>query len=345
MMLKYLQGNWERLDLDRYSPTRQLDMVMITPRFWASSHVVFLIFPKDQSKPTMVAKVPRLAGPSASISREVANLRAVQSSRPDGFNSIPQVIACENYAERQVLLETALAGRPMDPPTVRQNPDRCCRAVVNWLERLQVVTRQETNGSKEWYEKQVNHSIRDLRRLLSLTAAEEEVLAKTEKIATPLRDVHLPLVFTHGDLSHPNVMWLDEHQPAVVDWELADPQGLPGTDLFMFLTYIAFARHKTRSSGNYLPAFQEAFFSDEAWAQPYIKSYAHALRLEVETLKALFILTWLRYSASLLNRIQEAPQTSGKLGAKTAAWIRDNRYYQLWQYAVNHVEDLKWSLV
>ncbi len=342
MILTYLHDNWEQLHLERFSPTRQLSTVMITPRFRASSHVVCLLMPRGQSEPVMVAKVPRLAGPSSSVTREVSNLRAVQASRPEGFASIPQVIAFEKYASRQFLLETALVGKPMDPPAVRSDPDHSCRAVIDWLVELQLATQQKGHSQTEWVENLVTKPLRQFRSLLSLSAEEAEWLGLTQDLVLPLQEAGLSPVFEHGDLSYPNVMWLHNGQPGVVDWELASARGLPGFDLFFFLSYIAFARHKTRSSGDYLPAFREAFFGKGAWAVPYIRSYCQRLQLPEDTWAPLFVLTWLRYMTSLLDRLDEATQSSGELGAETAAWLRQNRYYKLWHYAVTHVSDLHW---
>ena len=342
MILTYLQDNWERLQLERYSPTRQLSTVMITPRFRASSHVVYLLLPQGQAEPVMVAKVPRLAGPSASVKREVANLRAVQDSYPEGFSTIPRVIAFEEHASRQFLLETALTGKPMDPPAVRSDADRCCRAVLDWLGELQVATKQTVQGDGDWYENLVVEPLRRFRNLLPLSNEEWQWLIKTEELVAPLQEADLPLVFEHGDLSHPNVMWLHDGQPGVVDWELAAPRGLPGFDLFFFLSYVAFAKHRARSSGAYLPAFRAAFFGEAAWAIPYIRAYGERLQLPEGTPVALFMLTWLRYAASLLGRLDEAPQTSGALSAETAVWLRENRYYEMWRYAVTHVDELRW---
>lgn len=341
MILTYLHDNWDRLHLERFSPTRQLSTVMLTPRFRASSHVVCLLMPRGQSEPVMVAKIPRLAGPSASVTREVANLRAVQASQPGGFASIPQVIAFENYASRQFLLETALVGKPMDPPAVRSDPDRCCRAVIDWLVELQLVTRQRQRQTG-WVENLVTRPLRQFRSLLPLSAEEAQWLTVTQDLVVPLQEAELPPVFEHGDLSYPNVMWLHNGQPGVVDWELASPRGLPGFDLFFFLSYIAFARRKARSSGDYLPAFREAFFGERAWAVPYIRSYCQRLQLPEDMWASLFVLTWLRYMTSLLDRLDEASQSSGELGVETAAWLRQNRYYELWRYAVTHVSDLHW---
>src|SRR5262245_56876645 len=129
-VLTYLQTNRQRLDLARYGVPEKLSSVVVTPRFRASSHVVFLVLAPGRPEPLLVAKLPRLGGSisapalpsneeygaaSVSVKREVANLRAVQAGRAGGYESIPRVVAFEEYLGRPILVETALVGDPLDP--------------------------------------------------------------------------------------------------------------------------------------------------------------------------------------------------------------------------------------
>jgi hypothetical protein len=91
----FMNEHWERLRLGRFSPTRRLSFVMLTPRFRNSSHLVFLLIPESKSKPVLVAKVPRLPGQSPGMEREAERLRQIHALRPQGFDSIPRLVACE----------------------------------------------------------------------------------------------------------------------------------------------------------------------------------------------------------------------------------------------------------
>ena len=53
----------------------------------------------------------------------------------------------------------------------------------------------------------------------------------------PLRAASVPRVFEHGDLSHPNLIWLPTGRVGVVDWELAEEEGFPLHDLSFFLAF------------------------------------------------------------------------------------------------------------
>jgi aminoglycoside phosphotransferase (APT) family kinase protein len=128
----------------------------------------------------------------------------------------------------------------------------------------------------------------------------------------------------------------------VVDWELADSHGLPGCDLFFFLTYVAFALHRTRENGRHVEAFHSAFFGPEAWAKVYVQQYTERVGLPPQALTPLFVLTWVRYLASLLVRL-EATVPAEAVDEETAAWLRQNRYYALWQHAMAHQEKISFA--
>jgi aminoglycoside phosphotransferase len=371
-VLTYLEANRQRLDLARYGVPERLSSVVVTPRFRASSHVVFLVLAPGKPEPLLVAKLPRLGGSSASVEREVANLRAVQTGRAGGFHSIPRVVAFEEYRGRPILVETALVGNPMDPAAVRRDQDQCCTMVVSWLAELPRPARRadsavpvtaasrlthSTNAEQavagldiqqagsehmiSWFSRLVEQPLRHFECVFPLSVEEQRLLERTWELIAPLRDADLPSVFEHGDLSHPNIMLLRNGEPGVVDWELAEPRGLPTYDLFFFLTYIAFASHNARKGDEHLAAFHTAFFGHAAWARPYVAAYAGRLRLPPHTLTPLFVLCWARYMTSLLQRLDAAP-ASGRLGRETADWLRANRYYALWRHAVLNARGLDW---
>src|SRR5512141_1974117 len=125
MVSEHLAENRQRLELDRYDVPTRLSCVLVTPRFRASRHVVFLVLPEGQAEPVLVAKVPRLAGMNQGVEREAANLRTAQASRPRGFDSIPRLVAYESYRGQPLLVETALRGPLMDPGRVRADLPGC----------------------------------------------------------------------------------------------------------------------------------------------------------------------------------------------------------------------------
>src|SRR5262245_53963786 len=94
-VMQFLNTNRQRLSLEQYGLGRHPQCLLVTPRFRASGHVVFVVLSERTGDPLLVAKVPRLLEASASIEREAAGLQLVQQLRPGGFDSIPRLIACE----------------------------------------------------------------------------------------------------------------------------------------------------------------------------------------------------------------------------------------------------------
>jgi aminoglycoside phosphotransferase len=319
-----------------------MSYVAVTPRFRASRHVVFLILAQREPNPVLVAKMARLIGPSASLAREAANLRMLQQSLVGGYASTPRVIALEDHLGHPLLIETALVGRPMDRPTIRRQFRGCCELMADWLAEMpragHLNAGSQPSGFKQW----VEQPLHDFAASFPLSAAEEKLLQDTWNLVAPLREASLPLVFEHGDLCHPNLLLLNDGRPGVLDWELAQPTGLPACDLFFFLNYAAFARHEATDNRRAIRAFREAFFGRAAWAWPYVRRYAERLHLSPHLLTPLFVLCWVRYVVGLLTRLGTTHLAAGTVEVGTAAWLRSNRYYALWQYTVAHAEQLAW---
>lgn len=341
LVLDFLTKNRERLRLDRYRVPEHLTSVMLTPRFRASRHVVFLILPRRKAKPVLVAKVPRLGDRSPSLSREAAALRAIQSMRPGGFESIPQLVAFEEYRGYPILVETALNGKLLDPTHVRRDLEGACELALDWLTDLP----QTETGSAEadWYDRQITQPLHAFATAFPLSPKEEQLLVRTQALITPLRQAPLPLVVEHGDVSHPNLIALHTHTLGVVDWELAELQGLPACDMFFFLTYVAFAQSFARTRRDFLVPFNEAFFGPDAWAVRYVKQYAQRMRIDVQYLTPLFVLCWARYMSRLLLRLHNDDPRPGRVEPETAAWLRGNRYYALWRHSLTHLDSLGWA--
>jgi aminoglycoside phosphotransferase (APT) family kinase protein len=338
-VVSFLVQHWQRLPLRISGTPPRLASVVMTPRFRASSHVIFFILADGQTQPLLVVKVPRLPGDNSRLDREAANLQMVHTARAGGFHSIPRVVAYEDYRDSRLLIETALVGQTMTPVLVRRQPQACIEAVLAWLIDLHIETSTCHENGKEWFSCLVERPLDCFESSFPLSDEEKRLLDQTRELITPLRDADVTAVFEHGDLSAPNILIAGAASLGVVDWELAEPQGLPALDLFFFLTFVAFARRRARQQTDCLAAFHEAFFGPRAWAWPYVIRYAAKLQLSSEVLKPLFIVCWSRYVTNIVMRLHDLSSWEG-LEEETATWLRTNRYYALWRHTVRHVQEL-----
>jgi aminoglycoside phosphotransferase (APT) family kinase protein len=338
-VVSYLTENWQRLQLQKYGNPSQLSALTSTPRFRASAHLLFFVVSEARSTPFLVAKVPRISGDNARLDREFENLTHLQSSRPLGFDSVPRIVAYDDYKGNKVLIQTALINQTMRPAVVRKNREICVSNVLTWLIELHQATMMRERQSTSDFHRLVTDHLDRFERHFSMSETEKELVAGTRELANELAPDDLVQVFEHGDLSSPNILMDHEKRVGVVDWELADPRGLPAADFFFFLTYIAFALHRAKSTSKCLEAFQECFFGTDAWAIPHIVAYREKLDLSPKLLKPLFVLCWSRYVTSLVARLCE-DNDAGTLSKESAEWLRDNRYFALWRYTMKHINEI-----
>lgn len=332
----FLRENWQRLTLERFGSRGRLSCVLATPRFRASSHVVFLILSDRLTTPILIGKVPRLTGDVRPLAREAANLRALQTARAGGFDSVPQLVAYEDSPSQSLLLETALIGAPVGLRA--GHPSSNIDRVIDWLIEFHNATRRPSETATNWYARLADEPCERFLTLLPCDDAERHLIDRTSMLAGALRDRDVPLVFEHGDFCGPNILVGHDGGIGVVDWELAEPQGLPALDLFFLLAAAAFTRDGAGTEKGYLASFRRAFFGPSAWAAPYISRYANRVGLSASLLAPLFVLCWSRYVTTLAGRLHDID--GGTLESETVGWLRSNRYYALWNYAVAHYNDL-----
>lgn len=339
LVLSFLSNNWHRLALQRFGDSTRLSCVMLTPRFRASSHVICFVLTEGQSEPIFVVKLPRLPGDHSRLDREAANLHAANHNRAPEDVSIPRVVAYEDFHQHRLLIETAVPGRTMSPAVVRRQPELCTETAITWLTNLQLATVTRSATASSWFERLIEEPLLQFKKTLPANDDTVRLIDATVALLQSLRHRDIPLVMSHEDFSPPNILLTEKGNIGVVDWELAEPQGLPASDFFFFLTYIAFARNGARKNAEYIKAFQQAFFGANTWSQPYARRYGESLKIPQEILKPLFVATWSRYVTGLIARLQESGEGS-TVGNATVQWLKTNRYYVLWRYAIEHVDAL-----
>ena len=332
----FLKDNWQRLALDRFGSPDRVSCVLATPRFRASGHVVFLVLSDWLATPVLIGKVPRLSGDDRPLAREAANLRALQTVRAGGFDCVPQLVAYETKPHQSLLLETAVVGAPIRLGA--NGSTSKIDKVVDWLIDFHLATMRSSETVTEWYEQLADDPGERFLTLLPEDSDERHLVDRTASIANTLRDLDVPLVFEHGDFCPPNILVGHDGAIGIVDWELGERDGLPALDLFCFLAAAAFARDGVSTERGYLASFRRAFFGPSAWARPYVTRYAERVGVPEHLLAPLFVLCWSRYVTTLAGRLHHID--GGTLAPDTIRWLRSNRYYALWNYAVSHYKDL-----
>lgn len=320
---------------------KRSSVVLLTPKHATSSSVVAVIIARGTTKPTMIVKMPRFGEPSTGLAREASILRRLERGPPGGLESIPRVLAFVDEPGRQFLVETALEGTALDERVIRRQPQAWLELALTWLEALPRSPSRDSAGAHE----------RLLQRPLENFAASQTngegiatLVGETLELVSALRDSDMPLVFEHGDFRHPNLIRMPQQRLGVVDWELAEPDGLPLNDLFAFLAYVAVAMRKAATPQHQVRAFSEAFIGGRDWVQQAVGAYAGRLGLDHSLVTPLFVACWARYVCGVGTRAAggTSGSRSGWASSALSEAVSQSPYYLFWQEAVRHAGRLRW---
>jgi hypothetical protein len=333
----FLTERWDDLGLDRYGDSDRLVSVFITPREPTSTSIVLLLLDRHTGRPSLVAKLSRLAEPSPTLAAEAAMLQFLQSAGQEISGTVPRLVHFDRTGRRPLLIETALVGRHLDPHAIRRSPVHGVGDAIAWLDNLPR-TRPEVGAAAA--ERLLNRPLDALRARLPPRSSGADLIDRTLELVRPLAEVSLPLVAEHGDLSHPNVLRLVDGRIAAVDWELGEPLGLPLHDAFFFLAYAAWARRGAKTVADQVAAFEDAFLEPGGWARPIALGCAERAGVQLSLIKPLFVACWARYAARLVERIAGG---AARADEPSLAGIWQQRYVAYWHSAVFRSNDLSWS--
>ena len=326
----YVDANRARLGLEGLGVggTRSL---LVTPRFQASAHVVGLIVPPDHERPTLVAKVHRLADATGTLDAEAACLRMLTEGDPGARNGVPRLIVQAVVGGHAAIVETALSGRPLDPVEVRRDRRRAIAEVGAWCRTLQRTGPTESGdpagGPDDRWDRLILPAMAGLETALADDPTDLGLIGRARDTLAPLDSAALLVAIEHGDLSHPNLLRLDREGGragtiGAIDWELGEPTGYPLTDFLFFLGYVAVAaggKRRASSPDEHARRIGAAFFEGDRWAWVAAEAYADAAGVDRALVGSLLVATWVRALA--------------RVGADGHR-LRDHRYHAIWRTIV-----------
>lgn len=304
--------------------------LVLTPRFRASRHVVGLVVTGQSPVPRVVVKVPRLPDDASGLQHEREALQALGAlaTGPTRMTAgTPPLLGHGMRWGFPWLAEGALEGRSLGRRDLLADRDGVVESVRRWTAGL------PARDASADLDRLVFGQLAALEGVIEAGgghASLARLVATTRAALAPLRAVCVPAVVEHRDLAPPNLLLLPDGTIGVVDWELAEPDGLPLADLAFFLGWAASASGRSSRPESIAAAVEAALIDDAGWARQVLVGEAIRLGLAGDVIDRLMPAVWARALMGLARRTGAGPDL--------VRWLADHRYAAIWRRAARRFE-------
>ncbi|HEY6057371.1 MAG TPA: glycosyltransferase family 4 protein, partial [Candidatus Limnocylindrales bacterium] len=270
---------------------------------------VGLVFVDGGPSPRLAVKMNRTPEARPRVAHEADVLASIEVARPD-LPGIPRIRRREERADLLLLGESPVIGTRLDASIARATFPARAALVTDWLTRLAGPTRAVPR--ERWFERLVTPVAAAFEQDFGTVLADHDVRASHELLAALPA---LPLVLEQRDMGPWNLLLAADGGLGVVDWESAEPEGLPALDLVYFLVYAAFQVegapfHLDGAGriGSVLDAYRRTRDPRTGVgqvAQVSLRRYCAGVGVDPAALPALHALAWMIHARSESQRLRE----------------------------------------
>jgi hypothetical protein len=286
--------------------------------------VVGLVFEEPNSQPRAIVKWPRVPEAVGLLQKEAAALDAVHSLRVDGVPGVPKVLFCDHGSAGFSLGESALTGVPLYTQLHSGNAHALALRAAEWLADL-AGAQPRTSDHMVW-QRLVEPIVSEFESTFG-TALDRDLLNKTRTVTESLEGC--PSVYEHRDFSPWNILLGRRGEISVLDWEGAEPHGLPLLDLLYFLAHLAFFLDGAYASGQFGKSYRASLKPSTLTGSvraAAVDLYRRRLDLAPQFLEPLSVFVWLVHARSEYRRL-----VADGTGTLSPEQLRRAGYVTLWQ--------------
>lgn len=290
-------------------------LLLLTTGHRSINKAVGLAFEAGEAAPAKAVKFARVAEAEPGLDREAAVLRQLQDERPD-LPGVPRLVGEGSRNGRLAVVQEAVVGESLLDALTAENFEDVAKRVTRLL--IELAAGSDRAPSADWRQRLVADPLDWFERHFGAVPAARELL-------DGLGD--LPATIEHRDCSPWNLLLTPGGDPVLLDWESAEPAGLPGLDLVYFLANCAFVLDGALESGRTRETY--ARLLDPATPHGRVAAaataeYAQALGISAEDLRRLRLLTWVVHSRSDYRHLRLESR-----GEPSAAALGGSTFYGL----------------
>jgi glycosyltransferase involved in cell wall biosynthesis len=295
----YVVGRREGPVGDDLPPSPSGSLLLLTTGHRSINKAVGIAFEPGKTRPAEAVKFARVPEAEPGLEREAAVLRGPAEGRAN-LAGVPKLLGEGSRAGRLAVVQEAVAGESLLDALRPESFEATAMAVT----RLLIELAAGRSHSPDWRRRLVAEPLDWFDEHFGVVPGARERL-------DGLGDV--PSACEHRDCSPWNVLLTPGGEPVLLDWESAEPAGLPGLDLVYFLANCAFVLDGALESGRTRETYAQLL--DPATphgrvAAKAIDSYTSALGISEEDFRRLRLLTWVVHSRSDYRHLQlESPET------------------------------------
>ena len=267
---------------------------LFAPGDYPSQKVLFFLFTPPAAKPDSVVKITRDPRFNPRLENEWRALTLLRERGLGADGTLPGPLFFGVHRGLAVLGESAIDGDPFRKRTQATPDCPCARRAVEWLVDLGTATVSDARADARPLSA-LDPLFKEFKRLYHLEPAESDFLGAQISALSPGTD-GLPAVFQHGDPGPWNVLITRDGQAAFLDWEAAEPRGMPLWDLFHFLRSYSFTVSRAEGTRDALRSFSEQWLEDSAFSRLLVETtsrFSAQTGLAPGLVEPLFYVCWM----------------------------------------------------
>ena len=272
---------------------------------YSSRKVLFFLFEGESEAPRYIVKMTRASNFNARLENEYRALALLQEKGVGDAATLPRPVFIGHHAGLAIVGETIVEGVPFRKRTKATADCPYGVAAANWLTELGATTADPTLATPAEAAARLRQLFADFVNIYRLTPAQHAFLERhINTIANS--EAPFPLVFQHGDPGTWNIMVTPNDQVAFLDWEAAEPKGMPLWDLFYFLRSYCTWAARLQGTRDTLAAFTRQFLAESSLTPFLIEStrrYCERVQLAEHLVEPLFYTCWMHRALKEATRL------------------------------------------
>lgn len=279
---------------------------LAAPGDYRSQKVLFFLFGADGSRaPDYVVKITRDPALNPRLENERRALEVIHDAGFPAASTLPRPVFFGYEHGLAVLGETAVDGVPFLELTAATPGCSLARSAIEWLAELGVATARPPAGGAPAVAGRLGALFEQFRGIYRLSRAHESFLAsQIDSLAGS--DTGFPVVFQHGDPGPWNLLVTTKREPAFLDWEAAEPEGMPLCDLFHFVRSYGVRVSSAAGTNDPMRSFEEQILVDSELGRLLVRTTSRICAeagLATEFVAPLFYVCWMQRALKEVTRL------------------------------------------